>query len=173
MVAAAGITLSTSVILGTAAYVSPEQVSDGNAGPRSDVYSAGILTYELLTGRTPFTGDTALSVAYQRLDHDVPRPSAVIDGVPAQFDALVARATARDPAARFADAIEMAAELDAIAEAAREAGAHVTALVTGPVQLQTPAGITRINVESARDMYAAVHRQSRGCRHIHCRRGSG
>jgi serine/threonine protein kinase, bacterial len=114
-VATAGIT-STSVILGTAAYLSPEQVSDGNAGPRSDVYSAGILTYELLTGRTPFTGDTALSVAYQRLDHDVPQPSAVIDGVPAQFDALVARATARDPAARFADAIEIADELDAIAE---------------------------------------------------------
>ena len=73
-VAAAGIT-STSVILGTAAYLSPEQVRDGNAGPRSDVYSAGILTYELLTGRTPFTGDTPLSVAYQRLDDDVPRPA--------------------------------------------------------------------------------------------------
>ena len=114
-VAAAGIT-STSVILGTAAYLSPEQVSDGNAGPRSDVYSAGILTYELLTGRTPFTGDTALSVAYQRLDHDVPQPSAVIDGVPTQFDALVARATARDPADRYADAIEMADAVDAIAE---------------------------------------------------------
>jgi len=114
-VAAAGIT-STSVILGTAAYLSPEQVSDGNAGPRSDVYSAGILTYELLTGRTPFTGDTALSVAYQRLDHDVPQPGAVIEGVPTQFDALVARATARDPAGRYANAIEMADAVDAIAE---------------------------------------------------------
>lgn len=114
-VAAAGIT-STSVILGTAAYLSPEQVSDGNAGPRSDVYSAGILTYELLTGRTPFTGDTPLSVAYQRLDHDVPRPSAEIDGVPTQFDELVARAAARDPADRYADAIEMADAVDAIAE---------------------------------------------------------
>ena len=114
-VAAAGIT-STSVILGTAAYLSPEQVSDGNAGPRSDVYSAGILTYELLTGRTPFTGDTPLSIAYQRLDHDVPQPSSVIDGVPTQFDALVARATARDSAERYADAIEMADAVDAIAE---------------------------------------------------------
>jgi serine/threonine-protein kinase len=114
-VAAAGIT-STSVILGTAAYLSPEQVRDGNAGPRSDVYSAGILTYELLTGRTPFTGDTALSIAYQRLDNDVPRPSAVIDGVPTQFDDFVACATARDPAERYADAIEMAADLEAIAE---------------------------------------------------------
>ncbi|WP_082983195.1 protein kinase [Mycobacterium sp. 1423905.2] len=114
-VAAAKIT-STSVILGTAAYLSPEQVRDGNAGPRSDVYSAGILTYELLTGRTPFTGDTALSIAYQRLDTDVPPPSDVIGGVPAQFDDFVACATARDPAERYADAIEMAADLDAIAE---------------------------------------------------------
>ncbi|SOJ55884.1 Serine/threonine-protein kinase PknL [Mycobacterium simulans] len=114
-VAAAGIT-STSVILGTAAYLSPEQVRDGNAGPRSDVYSAGILAYELLTGRTPFTGDSALSIAYQRLDHDVPPASAVIDGVPTQFDEFVACATARDPGERYADAVEMAADLDAIAE---------------------------------------------------------
>ncbi|WP_244605037.1 protein kinase domain-containing protein [Mycobacterium attenuatum] len=114
-VAAAGIT-SASVILGTAAYLSPEQVRDGQAGPRSDVYSAGILTYELLTGRTPFSGDSALSIAYQRLDHDVPAPSSAIDGVPTQFDEFVACATARDPAERYADAIEMAADLEAIAE---------------------------------------------------------
>lgn len=114
-VAAAGIT-STSVILGTAAYLSPEQVRDGNAGPRSDVYSTGILVYELLTGRTPFTGDSALSIAYQRLDHDVPPPSDAIDGVPTQFDELVACATSRDPADRYADAIEMAADLNAIVE---------------------------------------------------------
>lgn len=114
-VAAAGIT-STSVILGTAAYLSPEQVRDGDASPRSDVYSAGIMTYELLTGRTPFTGDSALSLAYQRLDTDVSPPSAAIDGVPAQFDEFVERATSRDPAQRYADAIEMRADLDAIAE---------------------------------------------------------
>jgi serine/threonine-protein kinase len=114
-VAAAGIT-SASVILGTAAYLSPEQVRNGSSSPRSDVYSVGILTYELLTGRTPFTGDSALSIAYQRLDTDVPRASAAIDGVPPQFDELVARATARDPADRYADAIEMAADIDAIAD---------------------------------------------------------
>jgi serine/threonine-protein kinase len=112
-VAAAGITF-TSVILGTAAYLSPEQVRDGDASPRSDVYATGIVAYELLTGQTPFSGDSALTVAYQRLDTDVPPPGTVINGVPAQFDELVGRATARDPAERYADAQDMAAELDAI-----------------------------------------------------------
>jgi serine/threonine protein kinase, bacterial len=114
-VAEAGIT-SASVILGTAAYLSPEQVRDGNASPRSDVYAVGIVTYELLTGRTPFTGDSALSIAYQRLDNDVPLPGTVIEGVPPQFDELVERATARDPADRYADGLEMLAELEAIVD---------------------------------------------------------
>jgi serine/threonine protein kinase, bacterial len=107
---------STSVILGTAAYLSPEQVGTGDAGPRSDVYSIGILAYELLTGATPFTGDSALAVAYQRMDNDVSPPSRVIAGVPAQFDDLVLQATAREPADRYADAQDMGAELDAIVD---------------------------------------------------------
>lgn len=114
-VGAAGIT-SASVILGTAAYLSPEQVRDGDATPRSDVYAVGIMAFELLTGQTPYSGDSALSVAYQRLDNDVPPPSAVIDGVPRQFDKLVARATAREPADRYADALDMDEELEAIAD---------------------------------------------------------
>ncbi|MBO0880396.1 MAG: serine/threonine protein kinase [Mycobacterium sp.] len=114
-VAAAGIT-SASVILGTAAYLSPEQVKDGKATPRSDVYAVGITAYELLTGHTPFSGDTALSIAYQRLDSDVPPPGTSIDGVPGQFDELVERATARNPAHRYADAHDMGAELEAIVD---------------------------------------------------------
>jgi serine/threonine-protein kinase len=107
---------STSVILGTAAYLSPEQVSSGDSDARSDIYAVGILAYELLTGVTPFTGDNALAVAYQRMDNDVPAPSSVIAGVPRQFDDLVLRATARDPDKRFADALDMAAKLDAIVD---------------------------------------------------------
>ena len=112
--AEAGIT-STSVILGTAAYLSPEQVSSGAADPRSDVYGVGILAYELITGATPFSGDNPLAVAYLRMDHDVPLPSSAISGVPPQFDEFVARATARNPDDRYADAGEMAEDLDAIA----------------------------------------------------------
>lgn len=105
---------STSVILGTAAYLSPEQVATGETDSRGDVYSVGVMVYELLTGRTPFTGDSSLAVAYQRMDRDVPPPSAAIRGVPRQFDDLVHCATARDPEGRFADAAEMADQLDVI-----------------------------------------------------------
>ncbi len=113
--AEAGIT-STSVILGTAGYLSPEQVEGHPTGPRSDVYSAGIMAFELLTGTVPFRGDNALSVAHQRLERDVPPPSSMIDGVPPQFDEFIARATARDPEVRFADAIAMGAQLATIAD---------------------------------------------------------
>lgn len=112
--AEAGIT-STSVILGTAAYLSPEQVSSGQTGPRSDVYAVGILAYELLTGATPFTGDNPLTVAYARMDQDVPPPSSAISGVPPQFDEFIGRATSRDPDQRYADAAAMRDELDAVA----------------------------------------------------------
>ncbi len=114
-IAEAGIT-STSVILGTAAYLSPEQVEGAPTGARSDVYAAGIMSFELLTGTTPFTGDNALAVAHQRLDRDVPPPSSVIDGVPPELDAFIGRATARHPEDRFADASDMGTALEQIAE---------------------------------------------------------
>ncbi|MCD2116878.1 MULTISPECIES: Stk1 family PASTA domain-containing Ser/Thr kinase [Rhodococcus] len=113
---AAATTTSRSVILGTAAYLSPEQVTIGSADARSDVYSAGVLVYEMLTGRTPFTGDTSLSVAYQRVEKDVPDPSSAIDGVPPELDAFVRRATEREPTERYADAQVMAVALGEICD---------------------------------------------------------
>jgi len=113
--AEAGIT-STSVILGTAGYLSPEQVLGHPTGPHSDVYAAGIMAFELLTGVTPFTGDNALAVANQRLDRDVPPPSSMIDGVPPEFDSFIASATAREPEERFADASAMDDALEIVAD---------------------------------------------------------
>lgn len=81
------------------------------------MYSFGLLIFEMLTGRVPFTGDTSLSVAYQRIENDVPSPSGLISGVPPEFDELVAKATAREPAHRFADANEMAGALRQIGTA--------------------------------------------------------
>jgi eukaryotic-like serine/threonine-protein kinase len=94
------------LLIGTVAYVSPEQVTGGSTGPGGDVYSAGVMLFELLTGRLPFTGDTPLSVAYQHVNSGVPAPSSLVPGIPAAVDRLVLAATSRDPAQRPADAGE-------------------------------------------------------------------
>jgi eukaryotic-like serine/threonine-protein kinase len=103
------------MIMGTVAYLSPEQVATGAADARSDVYAAGILLYELLTGAPPYTGDTAISVAYRHVNSDVPPPSQIAGDVPPELDALVLRATRRDPNARPADAAALLAELHRVA----------------------------------------------------------
>ena len=157
-IAEAGIT-STSVILGTAGYLSPEQVEGGSIGPRSDVYSAGIMAFELLTGTTPFRGDNALSVAHQRLEQDVPLPSSMIDGVPQQFDDFVAHATARRPEDRFPDAVAMGAELNSIADelglpvfrvpAPRNSAQHTAATTRQPRPNDRPPSAPPNRVDSA------------------------
>jgi len=92
------------VILGTVAYLSPEQVATGASDARSDVYATGIVAYEMLTGAPPFGGDTPMSVAYQHVHSDVPRPAATAIGTPSALDDLIVAATRRDPAARPRDA---------------------------------------------------------------------
>ena len=106
---------SAGMIMGTVAYLSPEQVATGTADARSDVYAAGIMLYELLTGAPPYTGDTAISVAYRHVNSDVPAPSLIAGDVPPELDDFVLRATRRDPAARPADAGAMLAELHRLA----------------------------------------------------------
>ncbi|GAA3963895.1 protein kinase domain-containing protein [Gordonia caeni] len=141
-VSEAGVT-SASIILGTAAYLSPEQVSSTEIDARSDVYSAGVLFFELLTGRQPFRGATPLALAYQRLTYDVPAPGDVIAGIPPQIDEIVLRATERDPAHRYRDGFAMQhALLDAIDDlglppftvpAPSQASARVTSAIARPV----------------------------------------
>src|SRR6516225_2272621 len=92
------------LLIGTAAYLAPEQVSGGRADFRTDVYAAGIMLFELLTGRQPYTGDTPLTVAHRHVDEVVPPPSSLVPGLPPALDLLVARATSRDPELRPADA---------------------------------------------------------------------
>ncbi|WP_434094350.1 protein kinase domain-containing protein, partial [Pseudonocardia alni] len=99
------------MILGTMAYLSPEQVVSGRADGRSDVYAAGVVLYEMLTGQPPYTADNPLSVAYRHVNEDVPPPSALVPGLPPAVDALVARATSRDPEQRPVDAEHFRREL--------------------------------------------------------------
>jgi beta-lactam-binding protein with PASTA domain len=125
------------VIMGTAAYLSPEQVATGAADSRSDVYAAGVLLYELLTGAPPYSGDTALSVAYRHVNSDVPPPSLIAGDVPPELDELVVRATRRDPAARPADAAAMLAELRRLAVALEVPRVPVPLPPPRPVEEQT------------------------------------
>lgn len=100
-------TSSTGVLLGTVAYLSPEQVERGIADARSDVYAAGLVLFEMLTGTKAFTGETPIHVAYQHVHGGVPMPSDRVDGLPPALDDLVAVATARDPDERPRDAAEL------------------------------------------------------------------
>jgi serine/threonine-protein kinase len=95
------------VLLGTAHYVAPEQVEGKPSDHRSDIYALGIVLYEMLTGQTPFTGDTPLMIAYQRVRENVPAPGDRIKGLPPALDEITRRATAKDPAKRFSSAGEM------------------------------------------------------------------
>ncbi|MEO8827877.1 Stk1 family PASTA domain-containing Ser/Thr kinase [Lapillicoccus sp.] len=103
-VTAATTTNAAGTLLGTVAYLSPEQVERGIADARSDVYAAGLVLFEMLTGRKAFDGDSPIHVAYQHVHGTVPVPSDLVDTVPPELDQLVALATARDPDKRPANA---------------------------------------------------------------------
>jgi beta-lactam-binding protein with PASTA domain/tRNA A-37 threonylcarbamoyl transferase component Bud32 len=101
------VTSTQGVLLGTVAYLSPEQVERGIADARSDVYAAGLMLFEMLTGTKAFTGETPIHVAYQHVHGGVPAPSSRVAGLPPALDDLVAVATARDPDDRPADAAQL------------------------------------------------------------------
>ena len=88
---------TTGTVLGSVAYLAPELVRFGESDERTDLYSVGILLYELLTGRQPFVGTTPLQIAYQHASADVPAPSATLEWLPQEVDELVATLSAREP----------------------------------------------------------------------------
>ncbi len=97
----------TAQVIGTAQYLSPEQARGERVDARSDLYSAGCLLYELLTGRPPFTGDSPVAIAYQHVKEEPVPPSQIDPEVPPWADAIVLKAMRKDPADRYQSAGEM------------------------------------------------------------------
>jgi len=102
------------MIIGTAAYLAPEQVAGGTSDARTDVYAAGIMLFELLTGTQPHMGESPLAVAYKHVNEVVPAPSTVLSGLAPALDALVAMATSRDPDLRPASAGQFLRAIDGV-----------------------------------------------------------
>jgi beta-lactam-binding protein with PASTA domain/predicted Ser/Thr protein kinase len=134
---------ATGSVMGTAQYISPEQAQGKETTPRSDIYSIGVILYEALTGRVPFQGDSAVAVALKQVSEAPRRPSAINPNVPPALDAVVMRALAKDPDARFKDADAFLRALDAAEKAPdtpRPQDTAAYAAVTPEGETETPDG---------------------------------
>ena len=119
-------TASGQALLGTIAYLSPELLTRGVADERSDIYAAGIMLFEMLTGEQPFRGEQPMQVAYQHANDQVPLPSTLNDQVPESLDLLVRWSTERQPENRPADATQMLKRLQSIEKEIRGENANVS-----------------------------------------------
>jgi len=137
----------TTAIIGTASYFSPEQAKGEPVDARADLYSAGVVLYELLTGRAPFRGDTPVAVAYQHVSEAPVAPSELVGTVPRSLDAIVLRALAKDPFQRFQDAASFREALDATVD-----GRTPTKRQVGALQSQLYGANPRQAAETARSL---------------------
>jgi eukaryotic-like serine/threonine-protein kinase len=126
------------VVLGTPAYLSPEQLTGRPADARSDVYGLGAVLYEMVTGRKPFVGDTPAEVAGKALHSRPPRPNTINPNVPSSFERILQKALARDPDARYQTAGDLRADLLEFA-----GGGTPAALVDETVAMAAEANATR------------------------------
>src|SRR5499427_3726196 len=126
-------------VVGTPAYMSPEQIEGQRVDRRSDIFSAGIILYQFLTGQKPFTGEGAWTVARKIIQEEPPLPSTLNVEVPREYDGVVARALAKNPAGRFQTAREFAVALRGAAEGQAVADETAATTVVVPLRKETPA----------------------------------
>src|SRR5437763_5936214 len=143
----------TGSIVGTAQYLSPEQARGGEVDQRSDLYSLGVVLYELVTGKTPFEGDTPVEIAMKHLSTPPQPPSKLRPDIPRELDLVVLRALAKNPDDRYQSADEMEADLERVARGARVSAATVDSATQ---VLKRPAAATAAAVSAtAATMIAA------------------
>jgi serine/threonine-protein kinase len=137
---ASDVKTQTGMLLGSPKYMAPEQLLGGPVDPRCDIFSLGVVLYEALTGAPPFAGADISQIMYQIVHATPPPPSAVNSRVPPMLDLIVAKALAKDPAARYQDARALAADLRACRAqvAARAAAADADDTLTLPPPRAAP-----------------------------------
>lgn len=133
-------TATNGVLIGTVSYLAPELVVEQRADARADVYAVGVILFELLTGTKPHTGETPIAVAYRHVHHDVPAPSSVVPGIPDYVDALVARATTRDPSLRPSDATVLLRHVRRVVQALHDGVREDPELVDDLLPAARPVG---------------------------------
>jgi serine/threonine-protein kinase len=138
-------------IVGTAQYLSPEQARGGEVDPRSDLYSLGIVLYELLTGKTPFDGETPVEIAMKHLSNAPKAPSKLRPDIPPELDMVIMRALAKNPDDRYQSADEMEADLERVARGAR---VSATTVDTATQVLRRPAAAAAAASATAATMIA-------------------
>ena len=120
----------TSAVMGTAQYLSPEQAQGHSVDARSDLYSAGCLLFELLTGRPPFVAETPVALAYQHVGERPIAPSSLVPGLPSTYDAVVLHALTKDRDQRYQSAAQFRADLSAVRSHQRVSDAAMASLAT-------------------------------------------
>ncbi|MFD9702814.1 Stk1 family PASTA domain-containing Ser/Thr kinase [Lentzea sp. NPDC059081] len=136
----------TAAVIGTAQYLSPEQARGESVDARSDVYAAGCVLFELLTGEPPFTGDSPVAVAYQHVREDPKAPSQLNPKVSPQLDAIVLKAMSKGPANRYQSAAEMRADLVRVLSGQRPSAPAVMTAEDRTAVMNEQARATRTQV---------------------------
>ncbi|HWJ09935.1 MAG TPA: PASTA domain-containing protein, partial [Nocardioides sp.] len=149
-------TATNGVLIGTVSYLAPELVVEQRADARADVYAVGVILFELLTGTKPHTGETPIAVAYRHVHHDVPVPSSVVPGIPDYVDALVARATTRDPSLRPSDATVLLHHVRRVVHALHDGVRTDPELVADLRPPQRPAGSGAVGTDTTPEPVSAL-----------------